>query len=110
MSNRARSRRTAKSLNSSNVLVVVTGGISAYKTAYLARLLKKAGADVRVLMTAAAEKFVTPLTFEVLSGNPVPTDMFARREGPPVEHVELAAGLGEQAREQPHSLGVLEPV
>jgi phosphopantothenoylcysteine decarboxylase/phosphopantothenate--cysteine ligase len=72
------------------ILLIVTGGISAYKSAFLVRLFRRRGADVRVLMTDAATKFVTPLTFEVLSDNPVPLDMFARRDKPGVEHVELA--------------------
>ena len=54
------------------VLLVVTGGIAAYKSASLVRLLKRGGAEVRVVLSEAAVEFVTPLTFEVLSGNPVP--------------------------------------
>ncbi len=77
-------------LSGKKVLLVVTGGISAYKSAFLVRLLKGAGADVRVAMSAAAARFITPLTFEVLSGNPVPEDLFARRDEPSVRHVELA--------------------
>jgi phosphopantothenoylcysteine decarboxylase/phosphopantothenate--cysteine ligase len=69
----------------------VTGGIAAYKAAYLVRLLRRDGAEVRVVMSEAATKFVTPLTFEVLSGNSVSWDLFAPREEPAVEHVELAA-------------------
>ena len=53
------------------ILVGVTGGIAAYKSAELVRLLQKAGADVHVCMTEAATKFITPLTLETLSGNPV---------------------------------------
>jgi phosphopantothenoylcysteine decarboxylase / phosphopantothenate---cysteine ligase len=69
---------------------VVTGGIAAYKSALLVRLLKCIGAEVRVVMSAAATEFVTPLTFEVLSENPVTLSLFARRERPVVEHVELS--------------------
>jgi len=69
---------------------VVTGGIAAYKSALLVRLLKCGGAEVRVVMSAAATEFVTPLTFEVISENPVSLNIFARRERPVVEHVELS--------------------
>lgn len=89
MSNRGRSRTSdGAALADRKILCVVTGGISAYKSAWLVRLLVRRGATVRVLMTAAAQRFVTPLTFEVLSGNPVPVDMFAPRSW--VEHVDLA--------------------
>jgi phosphopantothenoylcysteine decarboxylase/phosphopantothenate--cysteine ligase len=89
-----RSRRRSKGdggLEGRKILLAVTGGISAYKSAFLVRLLVKSGAVVRVLMTGAATRFVTPLTFEVLSGNPVPMDMFASRSDAPVAHVDLAA-------------------
>ena len=89
-----RSRRSRSKgdggLEGKKILLAVTGGISAYKSAFLVRLLVRAGAVVRVLMTEAATRFVTPLTFEVLSGNPVPRDMFTSRSDAPVEHVDLA--------------------
>lgn len=72
---------------SKNVLVGVCGGIAAYKACELVRLLKKDGFFVKVVMTEAATKFVTPLTFQTLSDNPVYWDMFAPREN--VEHIEL---------------------
>ncbi len=77
-------------LNGKNVLLGVTGGIAAYKSAYLASGLKKAGAAVDVVMTQAATKFVTPLTFETLSAAPVTTDMFSREKPWEVEHIALA--------------------
>lgn len=86
---RRSSSNSGAQLADRNILCIVTGGISAYKSAWLVRLLVRRGARVRVLMTRAAEHFVTPLTFEVLSGHPVPRDMFAPRAW--VEHVELAA-------------------
>lgn len=90
MSIRGRSRTSGgATLADRTILCVVTGGISAYKSAWLVRLLVRRGASVKVLMTAAAQRFVTPLTFEVLSGNPVPLDMFAPRSR--VEHIDLAA-------------------
>ena len=73
------------------ILCIVTGGIAAYKAAFLVRLLRRRGALVRVVMSEAATKFVTPLTFEALSANPVARDLFAPRDEPGVEHVELAS-------------------
>jgi phosphopantothenoylcysteine decarboxylase/phosphopantothenate--cysteine ligase len=78
------------SLSGAKILLVVTGGIAAYKTALLVRLLRCGGAEVRVVMSAAATEFVTPLTFEILSENPVAVDLFARRERPVAEHVALS--------------------
>jgi len=78
-------------LHGKRILLIVTGGIAAYKAVYLVRLLRRGGAEVRVVMSEAATEFVTPLTFEVLSGNPVSWDLFAPRDLPGVEHVELAA-------------------
>jgi phosphopantothenoylcysteine decarboxylase/phosphopantothenate--cysteine ligase len=90
MMSRRGSSRHGKSLHEKRILCIVTGGIAAYKTAFLVRLLKRRGALVRVVMSEAATEFVTPLTFEVLSGNPVYWDLFAPRDEPSVEHVELA--------------------
>ncbi len=90
MSSRRSRSKGEGGLEGRKILLAVTGGISAYKSAFLVRLLVRAGAVVRVLMTDAATRFVTPLTFEVLSGNPVPMEMFASRSGAPVEHVDLA--------------------
>jgi len=77
-------------LSGKKILLVVTGGIAAYKSALLVRLLKCGGSEVRVVMSAAATEFVRPLTFEVLSENPVSLNIFAERERPVVEHVELS--------------------
>jgi phosphopantothenoylcysteine decarboxylase/phosphopantothenate--cysteine ligase len=77
-------------LSGRKILLVVTGGIAAYKSAVLVRLLKCGGSEVRVVMSAAATEFIAPLTFEILSENPVALNMFARRERPVVEHVELS--------------------
>ena len=66
----------AKTAKKKNILVGVCGGISAYKTCELVRLLMKNGFTVKVMMTEAAAKFVTPLTFQTLSKNPVYMDMF----------------------------------
>ncbi|MEG2541845.1 MAG: bifunctional phosphopantothenoylcysteine decarboxylase/phosphopantothenate--cysteine ligase CoaBC [Christensenellaceae bacterium] len=76
--------------NGINVLLGVTGGIAAYKSAYLTSTLKKLGANVDVIMTNNALNFVTPITFETLSGNPVVTDTFSREKPWEVEHIALA--------------------
>jgi phosphopantothenoylcysteine decarboxylase/phosphopantothenate--cysteine ligase len=68
----------------------VTGGIAAYKAVELCRLLVRAGAEVRVVMTAAAGRFVAPLTFQTVSGNRVYQDLFAGGEDYNVTHVGLA--------------------
>lgn len=68
------------------IIVGVTGGIAVYKSADLVRLLVKAGANVKVAMTANSTRFVSPLTFEVLSGNEVISDMW-NRKGTAVDHI-----------------------
>ena len=77
-------------LKGKTVLLGVTGGIAAYKSAYLTSLLKKEGADIRVIMTRHAAEFVAPLTFESLSNAPVVTDMFRRETPWEIEHISLA--------------------
>lgn len=77
-------------LNGKNVLLGISGGIAAYKAAELTRLLVKQGASVRVCMTASAIEFITPLTLQVLSGNPVHTDMFDPAAEAAMGHIELA--------------------
>ena len=57
------------------VVLGVSGGIAAYKSADLVRRLRDAGAEVQVVMTAAAQQFITPLTMQALSGNPVHTEL-----------------------------------
>ena len=78
------------SLQNKNILLGVCGGIAAYKSAELVRRLKDAGADVRVVMTAAATEFVTPLTFQALSGHPVHTDLLDTEAEAAMGHIELA--------------------
>jgi phosphopantothenoylcysteine decarboxylase/phosphopantothenate--cysteine ligase len=70
------------------ILLGVTGGIAAYKSAYLARLLRERGAEVQVLMTPAATRFVGPDTFAALTGRPVHSDVFEHTDE--VLHVRLA--------------------
>ncbi|MCK7547606.1 bifunctional phosphopantothenoylcysteine decarboxylase/phosphopantothenate--cysteine ligase CoaBC [Marinobacter koreensis] len=72
------------------ILVGVTGGIAAYKSAELVRHLKKAGCEVRVVMTRGAEAFVTPLTFQALSGEPVRTSLLDPEAEAGMGHIELA--------------------
>ena len=72
------------------ILLGVTGGIAAWKTADLCSKLVQAGAAVTVVMTAAAEKFIGPTTFAALSGRPVYHDLFAPIEHPRGEHIGLA--------------------
>lgn len=79
-----------KPLQGKNILLGITGGIAAYKSAELVRRLSDAGASVRVIMTEAATRFVTPLTFEALTGHPVHTEMFAPRVLSSTVHIELA--------------------
>lgn len=71
------------------VLLGVTGGIAVYKAVEVMRALQKAGCDVRVCMTADAQKFVAPLTFEALCGHPVSSDVFSDRESF-IPHIDLA--------------------
>jgi len=68
------------------IVVGITGGIASYKAAELVRLFIKAGANTKVAMTVNATRFITPLTFEALSGNPVICDMFGRK-GTSIEHI-----------------------
>lgn len=72
------------------IVLGVTGSIAIYKSLHLIRLLKKAGANVQVIMTKSACEFITPLTFQVISQNPVITDMFEKPSHWEVEHVALA--------------------
>jgi phosphopantothenoylcysteine decarboxylase/phosphopantothenate--cysteine ligase len=78
------------SLATKKIILGVTGGIAAYKAAELCRLLVKAGADVRVVMTAAAQQFVTPLTFQALSGKPALTSLWDAASGDGMEHIHLS--------------------
>jgi phosphopantothenoylcysteine decarboxylase/phosphopantothenate--cysteine ligase len=72
------------------ILLGITGGIAAYKAAELTRLLVKAGADVRVVMTASACRFITPTTLQALSGNPAYADMWDSSVPNNMAHIELS--------------------
>ena len=77
-------------LKRKRLLLGITGGVAAYKAAALARLLVRAGADVRVAMTEAATRFVTPVTLQALSGQPVWTDLWDARVNDAMGHIELS--------------------
>lgn len=72
------------------ILLGVTGGIAAYKSADLVRRLRERGAEVQVVMTEAATEFVTPLTFQALSGRPVRTKLWDAAAEAAMGHIELA--------------------
>lgn len=77
-------------LQNRNIIIGVTGGIAAYKIAETIRLLRKAGAGVRVIMSHGAQAFMTPLTLQSLSGNPVHTDLLDETAEMGMGHIELA--------------------
>ncbi|KAG1682817.1 Coenzyme A biosynthesis bifunctional protein CoaBC [Nymphon striatum] len=72
------------------ILIGISGGIAAYKSAELVRALKKQGVEVRVCMTSAASEFITPLTMQALSGNIVHTDLLDPQAEAAMGHIELA--------------------
>ena len=82
---------TDQLLNHKNILLCITGGIAAYKAADLCSKLVQAGAQVDVIMTEAATKFVAPLTFSALSGRAARVDMWTEPGGQPIPHVQMAA-------------------
>jgi phosphopantothenoylcysteine decarboxylase / phosphopantothenate---cysteine ligase len=77
-------------LHNKHILLGLSGGIAAYKGAELCRLLVGAGAKVQVVMTAGAQEFITPLTLQALSGNPVHTDLLDPKAEAAMGHIELA--------------------
>lgn len=78
------------SLTNKQILLGVTGGIAAYKSADLVRRLQDAGASVQVVMTPAAQEFITPLTLQALSGNPVHTQLLDPEAEAGMGHIQLA--------------------
>ena len=74
----------------SKILLGITGGVAAYKGAELVRCLQQLGIEVRVVMTPAATRFVTPLTFQALSGHSVYTDLFEAESATGMDHIELS--------------------
>ncbi|MEW8033669.1 MAG: flavoprotein, partial [Candidatus Thiodiazotropha endolucinida] len=76
-------------LSNKKILLGVTGGIACYKSAVLLRALQTAGAEVRVVMTPAAQAFVTPLTFQALSGHAVYTELLDPTQEAAMDHISL---------------------
>ncbi len=79
-----------KKTGNKQILLGICGGIAAYKSAELVRLLRKHNTDVRVVMTASATQFISPLTFQALSGNPVHTQLLSVNEENAMGHINLA--------------------
>ncbi len=77
-------------LQGRSILLVIGGGIAAYKSAELVRLIRKAGGDVRVILTRAGSQFVTPLTLAGLTGNKVQEDLFSLTDEVEMGHIELS--------------------
>jgi phosphopantothenoylcysteine decarboxylase/phosphopantothenate--cysteine ligase len=90
MASNAASDGAADALQGAGVIVCVTGGIAAYKTAGLVSRLAQAGSEVTVCMTDAATKFVAPLTFQSLSARPVYTSQWEHVEAHDPQHIALA--------------------
>jgi phosphopantothenoylcysteine decarboxylase/phosphopantothenate--cysteine ligase len=84
------SESTTQGLGGRCILLGITGGIAAYKSAELVRGLRRAGAEVRVVMTRAAGEFVSPMTLQALSGNPVRQALFDPEHEAAMGHIELA--------------------
>ena len=81
-------------LSGKTIVLGVSGGIAAYKSAELVRLLVNSGANVRVMMTRNATEFITPLTLQTLSSNPVATDTFSLTQESEIGHIRLALYCG----------------
>lgn len=77
-------------VNQKNILLCVSGGIAVYKACALTSKLTQKGANVKVIMTESASKFVSPLTFQALSRNPVYTDTFDEKDSEKIAHIDLA--------------------
>ena len=76
-------------LHNKEIILGVTGSIAAYKSVEILRALKKQGAEVTIVLTSHAQKFITPLTFQTLSGNPVYQDMFVLNADEMTGHISL---------------------
>src|SRR3970040_3147262 len=83
-----------RSLDGKEIILGVTGSIAAYKAVEILRELTRRGADVTVVMTEGAQRFITPLTFETLSRRPVLTDLFTLEYDKQIGHV-ASAGWGD---------------
>jgi phosphopantothenoylcysteine decarboxylase/phosphopantothenate--cysteine ligase len=72
------------------ILIGVTGGIAAYKAVELCSILKKSNFDIQVVMTKSAQEFITPLTFQAISGNPVLTELWDKNSNNGIDHINLS--------------------
>ncbi|MDD2748240.1 MAG: flavoprotein, partial [Acidithiobacillus ferrooxidans] len=81
---------TTEPLAGKRILLGVGGSIAAYKSPEIVRALRQAGVELRVVMTRSAAQFVTPLTLQALSGEPVRGDLFAATEEAAMDHIRLA--------------------
>ncbi len=77
-------------LQNRNILLVISGGISAYKSLELIRLVRKAGADVTCIITDGGQKFITPMSAAALSENPVYTDLWSLKDESEMGHIRLS--------------------
>src|SRR3989338_10095047 len=77
-------------LRNKQIIVGVTGSIAAYKSADLVRRLREQGAQIRVVMTENAKRFITPLTLQAVSGHPIHDDLFDLQTEAAMGHIELA--------------------
>lgn len=77
-------------LKNKNIIIALTGSIAAYKAAELVRLVKKSNAEVRIIMTDAAKEFITPITMQALSGNPIHSNLLDTEAEAAMGHIELA--------------------
>ena len=81
---------TASSLHGRKILLIVGGGIAAYKALELIRLLRKSGAEVMTILTRAGAEFVTPMSLAALSGHPVRQELFMPEDETAMGHIELS--------------------
>ena len=80
-------------MKNKNILIIVTGSIAAYKTCEVIRMLRREGAEVQVMMTKSAQKFVGKTTFAALTNHEVITEMFPNTPKAGLEHIKLSLDL-----------------
>jgi phosphopantothenoylcysteine decarboxylase/phosphopantothenate--cysteine ligase len=80
-----------KTLENKSVLLVISGGIAAYKSLELIRLIRKAGGNVRCILTSGGAQFITPLSVSSLSENETYTDLFSLKDETEMGHIRLSA-------------------
>lgn len=85
-------------LKDKHIIIGITGSIAAYKAAILIRLLVKAGAEVKVIMTPMAKQFITPLTLATLAKNPILVDFYNPENGDWNSHVDFGMWADRSAR------------